>query len=129
MNPSLLIAAGTANPYFNGANGLFRFGQSGGGVYPGTPVPVENSGGPGTADGHWRESVMGRELMTGYISIVANPLSTITIGSLADLMYSVSYVNADPYTVSPINVRLGPTAEEIHLRELRPAFSPRRIGQ
>ena len=116
--PSLLVGEGTLNPYFNGANGVFRFGLSGGGVYPGTPVPVENQGGAGTRDVHWRETVMGRELMTGYISLVSNPLSTITIGSLADLAYTVSYANADPYTVSPVNVRMPGGAAPIHLLEL-----------
>lgn len=118
VTPSLIVGAGTANPYFNGANGIFRFDMDGGTTYPGAPVPVENQGGPGTADGHWRESVMGRELMTGYISLTSNPLSTITVGSLADLGYAVSYTNADPYTVSPVNVRLGPTTESLELREL-----------
>lgn len=28
-----------------------------------TPVPVANTGGPGTRDGHWRESVFGNELL------------------------------------------------------------------
>ena len=109
--PSLLVGGGTANPYFTGANGVFRFDMDGGTSYAGTPVPVENQGGPGTADGHWRESIMGGELMTGYISFIGNPLSTITVGSLSDLGYTVSYLNSDPYTVSPINLRLGPTTE------------------
>jgi len=120
MTPSLIVNAGSANPYFNGANGIFRFNLDGGVSYPGTPVPVENVGGPGTADGHWRESVMGKELMTGYISLTANPLSTITIGSLADMKYTVSYANADPYTVSPVNLRLGPGPAALPLREYRP---------
>ena len=75
-------------------NGVFRFDMDGGGSYAGTPVPVENLGGPGTADGHWRESIMGGELMTGYISFIGNPLSTITVGSLSDLGYTVSYLNS-----------------------------------
>jgi hypothetical protein len=29
-------------------------------------VPVENSGGSGTRDAHWRESEFGNEVMTGY---------------------------------------------------------------
>lgn len=119
VTPVLLVGGGTANPYFNGANGVFRFDMDGGTSYAGTPVPVENLGGPGTADGHWRESIMGGELMTGYISFIGNPLSTITVGSLSDLGYTVSYLNSDPYTVSPINLRLGPTAENLHLREMR----------
>jgi len=128
VTPSLLVNGGTANPYFNGANGVFRFGLDGGGSYPGTPVPVENQGGPGTADSHWRESVMGAELMTGYVSLTGNPLSTITIGSLADMAYTVSYANADPYTVSPINLRMGPGVTPMLLREGHPAVTIKRVG-
>ena len=29
-----------------------------------TPVPVENTGGPGTSDSHWRETVFRSEMMT-----------------------------------------------------------------
>lgn len=128
MDPSLLVNGGTVNPYFNGANGVFRFGMDGGGTYPGIPVPVENQGGPGTADGHWRESVMGSELMTGYISLVSNPLSTITIGSLADMAYTVSYANADPYTVSGVNLRIDPGASEMLLKEGHPPVTIKRVG-
>ncbi len=127
MSPSLLIGEGGVNPYFNGANGVFRFKLDGGNSYPGTPVPVENSGGPGTQDAHWRESVMGRELMTGYVSLTANPLSTITIGSLADMKYTVSYANADPYTVSPVNLRLEAAEPALHLREFRPNVELRSV--
>lgn len=103
----LLIGAGTADPYFSGATAIAQFNANGGGVYMGTPIPVENTGGPGTRDGHWRESVMGRELMTGFVSLVSNPLSAITVGSLADAGYMVSYANADPYTVNSTNATIG----------------------
>jgi hypothetical protein len=63
-------------------------------------VPVENTGGPGTADSHWRESVFGNELMTGTVNEV-NPLSRVTLGSMADLGYAVNLADADPYTLSP----------------------------
>ena len=62
--------------------------------------PSRTPAGPGTRDGHWRESVMGKELMTGCVSLIANPLSAITVGSLADMGYTISYANADPYTVN-----------------------------
>ena len=104
MNPSLVTGAGGADPYFNGATAVAQFNLDGGALgYPGgTPVPVENTGGAGTRDAHWRESVMGRELMTGYISASAlgNPLSSISIGSMEDMGYTVNYTTADPYTVS-----------------------------
>ena len=39
-------------------------------------MPVENSGGPGTADSHWRESVFDNELMTGWLNVIA-PMSQL----------------------------------------------------
>ena len=127
MTPSLLTGAGTLNPYFTGAGGIMQFNMDGGLGYAGSKVPVENQGGPGTADGHWRESVMGRELMTGYISLNSNPLSTITIASLQDMGYTVSYANADPYTVSPLNLRMGPGAGDVRLLEMKPTATIKRV--
>ncbi len=92
----LLSGAGTADPRFRGTqataeyNRLFGRNESG--------VPVENSGGAGTRDSHWRESVFGNELMTGYLNSGFNPLSRMTIASLADLGYQVNLAAADPYT-------------------------------
>ena len=60
-------------------------------------VPVANTGGPGTADAHWRESVFDNELMTGYIDSGSNPLSAVTVGSLADIGYGVDLAASDPY--------------------------------
>lgn len=69
-------------------------------------VPVENNGGPGTARGHWEEDIFVNELMTGFLSPnVPNPLSAITIGSLADLGYQVNLNAADPYSCSSIQGR------------------------
>lgn len=60
---------------------------------------VESHGGPGTACGHWDEDTYAHELMTGWADAGVSPLSTFTIGSLADMGYVVTYVGADPYTV------------------------------
>jgi len=54
---------------------------------------------PGTADAHWRESIFGPELMTGFVNHGAMPLSAITVGSLADLGYTVNPLAADPFVV------------------------------
>ena len=65
--PSLLVgsvAGGGTDPYFTGANAIAQFNANGGAGYVGNRVPVANVGGPGTLDSHWRESVMGKELMT-----------------------------------------------------------------
>lgn len=76
----LLNGNGTSSPTFNGA-----FAND---VYPGDAlIPVENSGGGGTAYSHWEESVFGNELMTGYINN-DNTLFYMTIASLGDLGYS-----------------------------------------
>lgn len=90
----LLTGAGTINPTFTGPFARAAY-QAIGGI---GAVPVENTGGPGTADGHWRESVFTSELMTGYITTgFANPLSSVTIGSLQDLGYGVDYGTAESF--------------------------------
>jgi len=64
--------------------------------------PLETDFGPGTRCGHWDESTLATELMTGFISPGLNPLSIVTIGGFEDLGYVVEYDTADPYTV-PVN--------------------------
>jgi hypothetical protein len=90
---NLLSGAGTSNPRFTGANARREWRTLGG---TGS-VPVENTGGPGTRDSHWRESIFGKELMTGFLNSGTNPLSRLTIASLRDLGYGVSYATANPY--------------------------------
>jgi hypothetical protein len=75
--------------------------------YAGRPIPVENTGGSGTRDAHWREWLNGRgtpvlfgtELMTGYVEPagVPMPLSRLTIAVFKDMGYTVNYGAADPY--------------------------------
>lgn len=63
-------------------------------------VPVEESGGGGTACGHWDEATFNTELMTGYSEGAASePLSRMTIGTLQDMGYTVDYSVADSYSV------------------------------
>lgn len=118
----LVTGAGGADPYFTGVSATARFNAQGGGTYVGNKVPVENTGGAGTRDSHWREAVMGKELMTGWVSVVANPLSAITVGSLQDMGYTVSYVTADAYTVDGTNLRAPGGAGEFKLEELAPTW-------
>jgi hypothetical protein len=76
--------------------------QCGGGT-----VPVEAGGGSGTANVHWRESTSGTgigfntEMMTGFIEAagIPMPLSRMSIGSLADIGYTVNLLPYDAYTV------------------------------
>ena len=97
--PGLLVGAGGADPYFTGANALAAFSAAGGGSYNGTPIPVENTGGNGTRDSHWRETILRTELMTGYIAAGGSPMSAVTIASLRDIGYTVNMGAADSYTV------------------------------
>jgi hypothetical protein len=98
----LLNGEGTANPVYVGANAVREYNTIFG--VTGTSVPVENTGGPGTQDSHWRESTMRTELMTGYAEFpgVPMPLSRITVGSLADMNYIVNYAAADAYSAPPL---------------------------
>jgi Leishmanolysin len=89
----LLSGAGTSNPRFTGANAKTEWIALGG---TGT-VPVENTGGSGTRDAHWRETTFANELMTGFINTGTNPLSRMSIASLKDLGYVVNLGAADSY--------------------------------
>ncbi|MDQ3138729.1 MAG: Ig-like domain-containing protein [Gemmatimonadota bacterium] len=96
---SLPPGSGT-DPHFTGAGAIAAFDDAGGVAYvAGAKVPVEGTGGEGTADSHWRESVLDNELMTGFIGAGQNPLSRITIASLADQGYQVDLAAADDYSI------------------------------
>ncbi len=97
---NLLVDRGGADPYFVGGSARAEFARIGGLAYGGMSVPVENSGGPGTRDAHWRASVLGRELMQGYARAGGMPLSRLTAASLADLGYSVVLSSADPFSLT-----------------------------
>jgi hypothetical protein len=96
---SLLSGAGGPNPFFTGAQGRQAYVAAGGTSPAG--VPVENTGGPGTRDSHWRMTVVGNELMVGFIAPGFRPVSAVTIQSVADLGYAVSLQFADPFNVIP----------------------------
>ena len=103
QNPSLAPGGFSIIPepdtHFSGANAIAAFDAAGGASYTGAKVPVENaSGGGGSQDSHWRESVLHNELMTPSLDeAVAFPLSAITIQSLADIGYHVDDTQADVY--------------------------------
>jgi hypothetical protein len=94
----LLKGAGTANPTFAGAGAIaeYRMLRGRGGR---RRVPVENTGGPGTRDGHWRETVFRNELMSGFIADPGNPMSRVTVASLADMGYRVDLDAAEAYVL------------------------------
>ena len=91
----LIANSGTNTPTFKGANAQREYGTLLG-KGP-TPVPLENDGGPGTAEGHWDEETFRNELMSGFISGPNNPMSRLTIASLQDLGYEVNLDAAEPY--------------------------------
>lgn len=91
----LLAGTGEVNPTFTGIDAAQAYGEIRG-IGP-SPVPVENEGGPGTRESHWRETLFGNELMSGYIAAPGNPLSKVTVASLKDLGYAVDMAAAEPY--------------------------------
>ena len=92
---TLAEGQGSANPRFIGARSVAEWSQLGGL----SGVPLENTGGAGTVGSHWKETIFGTELMTGYISPSSNPLSRLTIAQFADLGYHVDVSQADAYSV------------------------------
>ena len=119
--PPLLIYAETDSTHFVGTTANSYYAAAGGlAAFPSLyPVPVENLYGPGTRDGHWREAVMTNELMTGFITVGASPLSAITIGSLGDMGYNVNYTTAESYTFSaPPAGAPGQVGNLLQIREL-----------
>ena len=82
--------------YFSGTEAHHAFDEAGGRRYRHNWVPVQNRGGGRGA--HWRESILGSEIMT-YGGDENEPLSAITIQALADLGYEVDPSRAEPYQV------------------------------
>jgi hypothetical protein len=93
---SLLKGEGTANPTFGGKAAMKEYGLLRGDGGP-RRVPVENTGGQGTQDSHWRETIFRNELMSGFIQKAGNPISRVTVASLEDLGYQVNLDAAEPY--------------------------------
>ncbi|MBU6216656.1 MAG: hypothetical protein KGR17_08640, partial [Acidobacteria bacterium] len=97
----LLVDDGV-DPRFDGPNAVAEWSLLG---RTGT-VPVEAGGGAGTAKSHWRESTFDTELMTGFLDVGSNPLSRLSIASLADMGYRVDLDQADAYTLPGSLLRL-----------------------
>ncbi len=104
LDPSLF---GGVDPHFIGTNATLAFNAVGGSGYAGAKVPVEDTGGPGTADSQWRETVFGSELMTGWVNGGSNPLSLVTVASLTDLGYAVDSGQAASYSL-PVSALIVP---------------------
>lgn len=94
----LITGEGTSNPRFTGTHAVAEFEALGGSG----SVPVEGTGGEGTRDSHWRQSVFRNERMTGFAAQpgVAQPLSRVSVASIRDLGYIVDMAAADDYSLS-----------------------------
>lgn len=102
QDPAAAAPSRPPDTHFSGALASAAFNRAGGASYPGAKVPVENDTAryPGAANVHWRESVFGDELMTGGVRGARGtfePLSSVTVASLADLGYAVDYAAADAF--------------------------------
>jgi hypothetical protein len=122
-NKDLLTGSGTSDPQFSGSYAHTEYKALGGTL---AGVPVENTGSTGTRDSHWRESVFGNELMTGYISGVPNPLSSLTAASLRDLGYQATTAGANDFALGGLLQQQYSLREPLDLRTrervLRPQF-------
>ena len=98
-NRAFLTGRDTPDPRFMGPQARQGCVSVSGTVSCATSVPVEANGGAGTANSHWRESTFDTELMTGFIDASPNLLSLVTIGSMADLGYTVNNADFDSYTI------------------------------
>ena len=123
------------DPIFTGAQaiGAFTAPTFGGLACNCRPVPVENGGGAGTRLSHWRESVLTRELMTGFLNSGANPLSALTVTSLRDIGYTVDATKADFFSVGIPALYATPAAAAqqttpgFPLNEIEPNFDIRAL--
>ena len=95
--PNLITPSSSPTPYFYfgayGNQGNADVGASGNAV-------VEDTGGQGTARGHWKETVYPGELMTGYIGNNGESLSKLTALSMKDLGYPVNDNPTDAYSIT-----------------------------
>lgn len=93
----LIDDSGGDDPRFVGAQAKAEFGRlTGAGP---REVPVENSGGAGAANRHWRETVFGDEIMSTYVPTAHNPMSRLTLASMQDLGYEIDMRAAQDYAL------------------------------
>ena len=94
----LIAGSGTDNPQFSGTKAAQEYSKLSGGTTNAT-VPLANTGGDGTREGHWRELVFGDELLTGFLSGSHRPISRVSIAAFEDMGYQVNYAEADPFSL------------------------------
>jgi len=139
VTPMLIANAGTPQTAFTGAAGIRGCQHAGGVPTDCLPaIPLENGGGPGSADEHWRWSVFGNELMSAILPAPGTPklLSAMTVGSLADIGYQTNGNVADNYTIPSavaasrmsLRVTLRPSLFDVREVVLKPRFTVARNG-
>jgi hypothetical protein len=94
--------SGGTDPHFTGPLAIAAFDRIGGAGHSGAKVPVEATGGQGTADSHWRETVLDNELMTGFLNAGSNPLSELSVASLWDMGYPVNLDGSDNFSITEL---------------------------
>ena len=92
---ALLLGGGSSDPRFVGTRADAEYCELGGSGTSRWRTRRRRHRRPALA----RDDVFGNELMTGFIATGSNPLSAMSIASMADLGYQVSLVAADPYTL------------------------------
>ncbi|WP_299149657.1 leishmanolysin-related zinc metalloendopeptidase [uncultured Tateyamaria sp.] len=94
---NLITGTGTMDPRFIGSAASREFAA----LDPdgGRAVPLANTGGAGTREGHWRELIFGNELLTGFLSGADRPLSRLSVASFEDIGYEVDYSGADAFSL------------------------------
>ena len=122
-----------ADPHFDGPEALAAFDAAGGSGYEDGKVPLEDGAKEGVSDSHWRDDVMGSELMTPSLTGDEQPLSAITVGAFHDLGYEVDPAEADGYVLAherrfgePRIVRLGHDIAPFPVRVYRTVY--KRLG-
>lgn len=96
---NLLVDEGGVNPRYTGSAAIQACQATGGSTACASSVPVEDQGGAGSRDSHWRESTFNTELMTSAFDSGVNEFSLMTIGGLEDIGYVVNENAADAYMV------------------------------
>ena len=90
--------------HLNASLAVAAFNAAGGGGYAHGKVPLQNGAEPGISDRHWRQSVLGDELMTPYLTGDSHPLSRITLNALYEVGYEINVAMADAFTMTVAGV-------------------------
>ncbi len=93
----LIRGTGSMDPRFTGTASIREYAALD--AAGGDAVPLSNTGGAGTREGHWRELIFGDELLTGFLSGDDRPLSRLSVAAFEDIGYEVDYARADPFVL------------------------------